>query len=301
MTQNAEHDAVKRHYSVTARTYRDHYDPANLHKSPLYPAEYFRLRNLLERLRAIGCRRVLDAGCGEGTPLIRMAELGCQIRGFDFTPEMVAHARANLKQHGHDPDWVIAADIQDFASFEPLLQDGPFDAVVCFGVMPHVDSDMKALENARRALRSGGRIFVEFRNVLFSLLTLNRYTHGFMLEELLRDAPGELRAATAKHLEGVLAMDKPKPRTSEAGGKPGYDVIRARMHNPLLIGPLLESAGFARPVIHWYHFHPTLPLLEGNGVAPQAFREAAFALEGNPSDWRGHFLCSAFVVEAIAG
>ena len=56
--------------------------------------------------------------------------------------------------------------------------------------------------------------------------------------------------------------------------------------------------GFKEPTLHWYHFHPAPPMLEPQLGA--RFREEASKLEFSTS-WRGHFLASAFVVEAIAG
>lgn len=291
---------VRDHYSVSAQTYTNHYDPDNLYSSPTYPAEYFRLRNLLARLKAQQAKRVLDAGCGEGTPLVEIAKLGCDVRGFDFTPEMIEAAVANFKANGMDPAYLMEADVQDFDSYAPLLGDEPFDAAVCFGVMPHVESEQVSLKNLHRVLATGGRAYVEFRNALFNLVTMNRFTQGYLAGEIFAGAPEPIRKATGDYLATVLAMDKPPLRTEAEAGKPGYDAIQARMHNPLTIGDLFAEAGFADPVIHWYHFHPTLPLLEGNGVDPVAFRKAAIEMEGNPQDWRGHFLCSAFVVEAVA-
>ena len=71
-------EAVQDHYSVNAMTYRNHYDPDTLYSCPTYPAEFFRLRNLVDRVKELGCKRVIDAGCGEGTPLLpddRKAEI----------------------------------------------------------------------------------------------------------------------------------------------------------------------------------------------------------------------------------
>ena len=42
-----------------------------------------------------------------------------------------------------------------------------------------------------------------------------------------------------------------------------------------------------------------MPYLEGNMA--ELFRKEAVRLEHESSNWRGYFLCSAFVVEAING
>jgi 2-polyprenyl-3-methyl-5-hydroxy-6-metoxy-1,4-benzoquinol methylase len=290
---------VQDHYSVNASTYRNHYEPRNLRASPTYPAEYFRLEILLKRLEDIKAKRILDAGCGEGTPMLKVSELGIEVRGFDFTEEMVTEAKTLFAEHFLDPNWVKLGDVENYDSFATLVGEDLFDAAICFGVLPHVNDDLVALKNLRKCIKPNGRVFVEFRNPLFDLITMNRFTHNFVVNELLANVPQKLRDATSEHLSSVLAMDKPFMRIESEAGKPGYDSIQAKRHNPITIPALFASAGFESPKIHWYHFHPALPMLEGGTVTAADFREAAIDMEANTSDWRGYFLCSAFVVEAI--
>ena len=299
-TTNKASDKVRDHYSVSAKTYTAHYQINNPKSSPTYPAEYFRLQNLLASLSNQETLRVIDAGCGEGTPLLEISKLGHTVRGFDFTDEMVSAAKQRLSENGLDPAWVIEADVEDFPSFAALMGDEAFDAAVCFGVMPHVNDEALSLQNLRRSLRDGGRIYVEFRNQLFNLFTFNRYTYSYILDTLLADVPEEIRNKTGEALEGRLEMDLPPLRVSAEAGKPGYDAIQARMHNPLDMPRLFKEAGFTFDQIHWYHFHATFPMLDGNGVDKTLFRDTAFDMENDPSDPRGGVLCSAYVVEAIA-
>jgi hypothetical protein len=94
-----------------------------------------------------------------------------------------------------------------------------------------------------------------------------------------------------------MAMDQPPRRaTTDDGTAPGYDAILSKFHNPFELLRDFEAAGYRDPRIHWYHFHPVPPMLEGR--AGGDVREAAFALEHDPTDWRGYFLCSAGVIEA---
>lgn len=293
-------DKVKDHYSVSVMTYTDHYNPDNLWTSPTYPAEYFRLQNLLKALGSESKQRVLDAGCGEGTPLLEVSKLGHEIRGFDFTDEMVTAAKERFSANGLNPDWAIRADVEDFDSFSSLMDGQPFDAAVCFGVMPHVKSEVNSLSNLHKSLRKGGKAYIEFRNQLFNLFTFNRFTHAYVMDTLLAGIPDAIKQKTTEAIEGRLEMNLPPLRIDAEAGKPGYDAIQALMHNPMDMPRLFEEAGFKFDRIHWYHFHPTLPMLEGNGVDPKAFREAAFEMEKNPFDPRGAALCSAYVVEATA-
>ncbi len=61
---------------------------------------------------------------------------------------------------------------------------------------------------------------------------------------------------------------------------------------------LFHDHGFTDVKLLWYHYHPAMPYLEDK--MPELFRKEAIKLEGT-SDWRGMFLCSAFIVEAVKG
>jgi hypothetical protein len=53
------------------------------------------------------------------------------------------------------------------------------------------------------------------------------------------------------------------------------------------------AAGFADVRVLFYHYHALPPMLEG--ALPKLFRNASLAME-DPSDWRGHFMASAFII-----
>lgn len=293
---------VDEFYAGQAATYDEQYDPARVLTAGSYPANYFRLEILKRRLAEHKPGRIIDLGLGEGTPAVTLAlAAGAEVRGFDYTAEMVEKARANFAAHGLDPARVIQADVQKPASYAALLVDGPFDAALCLGVVPHVEDVPAVLAGIRGCLRPGGRAFVSFRNSVFSLFTMNRYTHAFFLDELLAGAPEALREACSRDLAGRVAMDKPPLRIRTEDGKVGYDAILARFHNPLQAPELFARAGFGGVRLHFYHYHPVPPMLQGAGADPAAFRRAAVDMEVRlAEDWRGHFLCSAYLVEAVA-
>ena len=61
---------------------------------------------------------------------------------------------------------------------------------------------------------------------------------------------------------------------------------------------VFEQNGFHAPRLFWYHYHSGMPMIEQQ--AKVRFWEEASRMELNtPPSWRGYFLCSAFVVEAI--
>jgi hypothetical protein len=164
--------------------------------------------------------------------------------------------------------------------------------------MPHVTNDDSVLENMATLVRPGGSVFIEFRNSLFSLFTFNRYTFDFILNDLLAGVSPKVKDAVAKDLESRLRMDMPPQRNSVSGSDaPGYDAILSRFHNPFEVVDLFAKHGFEQARLLWYHYHPAMPYLESG--MQSLFREEAIRLEHEASGWRGLFLCSAFVVEAV--
>ena len=96
-------------------------------------------------------------------------------------------------------------------------------------------------------------------------------------------------------LNGRVRMNVPPPRL-ESGAAPGYDAIPLEVPNPFEVMELFKRHRFTNVVLRWYALSPRDAVLS-SAIANQ-FRQAAIKLEGEPSGWRGMFLCSAFVVEA---
>ena len=287
---------VAEYYNAVADNYFQQYQRDNLATSADYPANYFRLQILIRLLAESGARSVYEVGVGEGTPLATMASLGLRVAGCDISDEMVSKARATFAQADLPQDLVRWGDIEDATTFARQLAEGRFDAVVAAGVMPHVRNDELTLKNMGMIVRPGGKALIEFRNKLFSLFTMNRYTKEFILEDLLRGVSPVVRDVVAAELDKRLATDLPPVRTSSGDGDgPGYDQILSKFHNPFELVETFAKCGFGNVKVHWYHYHPVPPMLEAK-VGP-ALREAAMALEHEGS-WRGYFLCSAGVIEA---
>ncbi|MFD4973036.1 class I SAM-dependent methyltransferase [Streptomyces sp. NPDC058424] len=103
--------------------------------------------------------RVLDAGCGTGRVMIRLAELGYDCVGVDLDASMLAVAR---KQAPELP-WFQA----DLAAFEPDLLgiEADFDLVVAAGnIFPLLAAGTEAavVERLAAALRPGGLLVAGF-------------------------------------------------------------------------------------------------------------------------------------------
>ena len=299
MSENSKNLSIKSHYNAVAAAYHEQYDPERLRDlSRPYPANYFRLQKLLESFQANGVKRALEVGVGDGMPLSAVARLGIDVWGFDLAEAMVSKAKGIVEADGGNPAQIFIGDIQTPESYIDRLPDSGFDGVIAMGVMPHVESEQTVLENITALVQPGGRVFIEFRNKLFSLFTFNRNTLEFIVDDLLLNVTSEMRERVRKDLALKLRMDLPPVRDRVQGSDaPGYDAILSKFHNPFEMVDLFKSIGYDAVELHWYHYHPAMPYLEQD--SPNEFRNGAISMEHESSGWRGYFLASAFVVEAV--
>jgi 2-polyprenyl-3-methyl-5-hydroxy-6-metoxy-1,4-benzoquinol methylase len=282
------------HYDASAPTYSEQYDESKVLTSEEYPANYFRLQRIKERVAALGLTSMYELGIGDGSPLAALGQMGLRVAGSDLSEGMLKVAREQFVAKGLDPSGLTWGDIQDRASLQGAIASGPYDAVMALGVLPHVRDEGAVVDNMSAFIGSGGTMFLQFRNSMLSLYSFNRLTMEFILDDLLADTQEEIKEVVRSGLESRLAMDKPPKRDWEVEG-PAYDEILAKFHNPFELADLVREHGFRDIRFHWYNYHVTPPILAGE--AGQAFRTAGIAMEPR-DDWRGMFLCSAGVIEA---
>jgi 2-polyprenyl-3-methyl-5-hydroxy-6-metoxy-1,4-benzoquinol methylase len=288
--------AIKACYSTWAADYHDNYYTG---KAPYPPVHRDIVRRVLVQS---GARTLLDAGCGPASMLRDLADLGIQLYGFDLTPEMVEEARRVMAPLGMPAERIWEGSVVDRVAFR-ARPGGPeaFDAAICIGVLPHVPEELDdtVIGNLRDAVRPGGLVAIEARNQLFALFTLNRYSYRFVVDELIRRQELERSGAADAPLERIFSqlaerfrMDLPPVRGGKVG-EPGYDEVLSRTHNPLVLKDAFAGAGFRDVQLLFYHYHCLPPMFEA--ALPDLFRERSLAME-DPSDWRGHFMASAFIV-----
>lgn len=245
----------------------------------------------------------LDVGCGPASTIRLLADLQTQFYGFDLTPEMVDEAKSVCTSLALDASRIWQASALDLSSYKAPDGIDTYDAAVCLGVLPHVTEkdDLLVLNNIYHSLNSGGQIVLEARNALFSLFTLNRYTHNFFLQSLIsKDHINSLCSDKESYLgftnqfQQFFAMDLPPIRTGYAS-EPGYDQVLSRTHNPFVLSKQAESVGYTNVKTLFYHYHALPPLFEG--LDPSLYRKLSLSLE-DPEDWKGHFMASAFILTA---
>ena len=288
--------SVSSHYDGSASSYFEQFDPERLWTNEEYPANFFRLQLVQRLLADAGVTSVYELGVGDATPLATIGSTGIRVAGHDISPEMVKFARANMEARGLDPALISLLDAQDAGAIEAERElRGEFDAVMALGVIPHVSDDNAFVAAMDTFVRPGGRLILQFRNSLFSMFTFNRLTKEFILDELLVGVPDAIRGIVTTDLDARLAVDKPPVRTRPTGD--GYDEILSRFHNPFELAQVVEQHGFSGIKYHWYNYHPAYPMI-ADQIDARAYREAQVALE-HEGTWRGMFLCSAGIIEAV--
>jgi 2-polyprenyl-3-methyl-5-hydroxy-6-metoxy-1,4-benzoquinol methylase len=104
-------------------------------------------------LPALPGGRLLDVGCGSGTMLKSMGELGWQVEGVDFDPGAVE----NCKSKGLKVNLGKLEDVH--------YAENTFDAIMMSHMIEHVHSPLGLLAECRRILKPGGRLSIATPNI----------------------------------------------------------------------------------------------------------------------------------------
>jgi len=127
-------------WSAQARNWADFLE--RLH-APLY-------QSVFDRVGVSRGTRLLDVGCGAGLAARLAAHLGAQVTGIDAAPAFIEIARERV------PD----GDFRIGEMEELPYADASFDVVTGFNSFQHAANPVAALSEARRVVRTGGRVAV---------------------------------------------------------------------------------------------------------------------------------------------
>jgi len=100
-------------------------------------------------------RAMLDLGTGTGRMLELFAPLAQRAVGVDQSPAMLAIARSRIDQTGLRNVQLRQGDI-----YAPPIERGAYDLAIIHQVLHFLDDPARALAEAARALRPGGRLVV---------------------------------------------------------------------------------------------------------------------------------------------
>lgn len=96
--------------------------------------------------------KVLDAGCGSGSMLMRLLKDGYRVEGIEASEEFVELINRRIKDLGFkERDIVKAGSLTDLP-----YPDSHFDGLIAGEVLEHVEDDKKAVKEFWRVLKNGG-------------------------------------------------------------------------------------------------------------------------------------------------
>jgi demethylmenaquinone methyltransferase/2-methoxy-6-polyprenyl-1,4-benzoquinol methylase/ArsR family transcriptional regulator len=125
---------------------------------------------------------ILDLGTGTGRMLELIAPLAARAVGVDQSPAMLSLARARLAQSGLRNALLRQGDI-----YAPPVERDAYDLVVVHQVLHFLDDPSRALREAARTLRPGGRLLVVDFAAHAEEYLREQFAHrrlGFSLEEV---------------------------------------------------------------------------------------------------------------------
>jgi SAM-dependent methyltransferase len=188
---------------------------------------------LLERLHLKGGRLLL-LGVGGGREAIPLAQMGFEVTGVDFVPEMVEKAAENVIRHGVQMEGLV----QEISKID--VPAGAYDVVwlsaAMYSCVPTRDRRVEMLQRIAKALKPGGYFICQFRwdtrggtsriwelaRKIVALLTLGNlwYEEGDTL---------------SNNIEFIHAFSQEDEVRSEFT-KGGFEVLHLRIAEEILIG-----------------------------------------------------------------
>ena len=251
-----------------------------------YPSDFKREQIFLKILEKHKPKKIIDAGCGSGMPLIDIKKRGFNIIGYDKAKNMVLEAKENLKKNSLSPNLVFHDDFEN----PKKIKNNSVDCILGMGAFYYAKNVNQTLLNQKKKLKKNGRLIFSLRNRLFDVATLNNYTKIF-LDQIYEVK--KLKKQWKKRYKNLTKnfSDRKKFNFKNIDEKGVYNHIP---HNPLTINQEMAKLGLSVEGIYFYHFHAFPPEFENYDA--HYFRKVSWNME-NPLDWRGFFLASAFIID----
>ncbi len=268
-------------YSVDR--YTELYKKVRLDKR--YPANVKRLEIFINLLKKHKPKKIIDAGCGAGMPLISIMQKGFKVKGYDKAYNMVEEARKNLKLNNYSEDNVFIDDFEN----PKKVKDKSVDCILGMGAFFYAKNFEKTIKNQRKKLKKNGRIIFSLRNRLFDVASLNYYSTKFFSELYqIKKMKKNWNKKYSNLFSGFAKKKDYKIKNIDDEG------VYSLVHNPLTISQDLLKLGLKCEGIYFYHFHPLPPVFEN--LDQLFFRKLSWKME-NPNDWKGFLIASGFVVD----
>ena len=271
-------------YKENTNYYSDMYKATDFKKS--YPANAKRLEIFLSLIKKYKPKKIIDAGCGAGMPLIKIKKLGFNICGYDKAKNMVKEAKINLKKNNLNENLIELGDFENPGH----IKNNSVNCILGMGAFYYSKKFVKTLINQKKKLKKNGHLIFSLRNQLFDIATLNDYSIKFysQLYEIKRFKP-KIKRKYIKLFSGYTNRKKFDLKNLDD------KKVFSTTHNPLTIeNELLNKIGLKLNGIYFYHYHAIPPIFEN--IDKINFRKQSYKIE-KPNDWRGFFIASGFVVD----
>ena len=251
-----------------------------------YPANVKREQIFVKLLKEHKPKKIIDAGCGTGMPLIDIKKMGFNIIGYDKAKNMVIEAKENLKKNKLSPDLVFYDDFEN----PKKIKNNSVDCILGMGAFYYAKNVNKTLLKQRKKLKKNGRLIFSLRNRLFDAITLNNYTIKFLdeiyeVKKIKKEWKNKYKELTKNF------SDRKKFSRKNIDEEGVYNHIP---HNPLTITNEMKKLGFLVEGIYFYHFHAFPPVFQN--YDNHYYNKISWKME-NPLDWRGFFLASTFIID----
>ena len=253
-----------------------------------YPANIKRLEIFINLLKKYKPKKIVDAGCGAGMPMVKISKLGFNIIGYDKSVNMVKEAKKNLKKYKLEEN---LAFIDDFEN-PKKIKNNSFDCILGMGAFFYSKNFFSTINNQSKKLKKGGRLIFSLRNKLFDIATFNDYTIKFSNNLYETDKlKKNWKTKYKKLFTGFSNRKNFKLKNIDDEG------VITQVHNPLTIKDEISAkTNLKCKGIYFYHFHAFPPEFENHDQV--YFRKESFKIE-NPNDWRGNLIASGFVLDCI--
>ena len=206
----------------------DVYDRFHQHNTPgkfvwnEQPTPFF--VRLIDWLKYMGVKSVMDAGCGDGRNLKPLIEAGFDVMGVDYSRRAIECCG---RRYADDENLELGCHPLDNIPLTP----GSLDVVICDHVLTHIRNVDRVLEQFYVLLKKGGYALLEFTSRLDSTYGQGEYLsenarlqHGVYLRY---DEPNEIARMLRSARFNMLTF------TSEHSTDPahGLGYIRGERHN----------------------------------------------------------------------
>ena len=165
ITKNNPENQICSSEGIYSKKLAEIYDAIVYGKDEAY-AEAEELDFIIKNLHPDNTKKILDLGCGVGKFLVPLTSMNYEVTGVDISKAVLDECRIRLKKQNLNACLKNqSADEIDFSSqFDAVIC---LDSVICYLKSP--EKIIKALKNVRKALKPGGKFFIENRNLISDL------------------------------------------------------------------------------------------------------------------------------------